>query len=89
MQLEFYVQSQILAVAIRTRIFLSGHDEKGSFQASRTGTAAQGHIKMTFKLAPRIAAALEKAREMTGKGKSQLVEASLVAYLHLSSEEES
>ena len=53
------------------------------------GRPRKGNIKMTFKLAPRIAAALEKAREMTGKGKSQLVEASLVAYLHLSSEEES
>ena len=46
-----------------------------------------GKIKMTFKLAPSIAAALEKAREMTGKGKSQLVEAAVIAYLHLSGEE--
>jgi hypothetical protein len=44
---------------------------------------------MTFKLAPRIATALEKAKDMTGKGKSQLVEDALIAYLHLSSEEES
>ena len=51
------------------------------------GRPPKGNIKMTFKLAPRIAAALEKAREMTGKGKSQLVEAALVAYLHLSAEE--
>jgi hypothetical protein len=51
------------------------------------GRPPKGNIKMTFKLAPRIAAALEKAREMTGKGKSQLVEAALIAYLHLSVEE--
>jgi Ribbon-helix-helix protein, copG family len=51
------------------------------------GRPPKGNIKMTFKLAPRIAAALEKAREMTGKGKSQLVEAALIAYLHLSGEE--
>jgi hypothetical protein len=44
---------------------------------------------MTFKLAPRIAAALEKAKDMTGKGKSQLVEAALVDYLHLSTQEPS
>jgi hypothetical protein len=53
------------------------------------GRPAKGKLKMTFKLAPRIATALEKARDMTGKDKSQLVEAALVAYLHLSSEEES
>ena len=51
------------------------------------GRPPKGNIKMTFKLAPRIAAALEKAREMTGKGKSQLVEAAIIAYLHLSEEE--
>jgi Ribbon-helix-helix protein, copG family len=51
------------------------------------GRPAKGNVKVTFKLAPRIAAALEKAREMTGKGKSQLVEAALIAYLHLSVEE--
>jgi hypothetical protein len=38
---------------------------------------------MTFKLAPRVAIALEKAKDMTGKGKSELVEAALIAYLHL------
>jgi hypothetical protein len=42
---------------------------------------------MTFKLAPRIAAALQKATEMTGKGKSQLVQAALIAYLHLNDED--
>ena len=51
------------------------------------GRPPKGNIKMTFKLAPRIAAALEKAREMTGKGKSQLVEDALVAYLHLNDEQ--
>jgi hypothetical protein len=51
------------------------------------GRPAKGKIKITFKLAPRIAAALEKAKDMTGRGKSQLVEAALIAYLHLSVEE--
>ena len=51
------------------------------------GRPAKGKLKMTFKLEPRIAAALEQAREMTGKGKSELVQAALVAYLHLSDEE--
>jgi Ribbon-helix-helix protein, copG family len=53
------------------------------------GRPAKGKLKMTFKLDPRIAAALEKAKEMTGRGKSELVEAALVAYLHLSKGEES
>jgi hypothetical protein len=51
------------------------------------GRPAKGKIKMTFKVSPRIALALEKARDMTGQGKSQLVESALIAYLHLSSEE--
>jgi hypothetical protein len=51
------------------------------------GRPPKGNIKMTFKLAPLIATALEKATEMTGKGKSQLVEDALVAYLHLNDEQ--
>jgi hypothetical protein len=51
------------------------------------GRPAKGNVKVTFKIAPRIAAALEKAKDMTGRGKSQLVEAALIAYLHLSVEE--
>ena len=46
-----------------------------------------GKIKMTFKLAPRIATALETARDMTGRGKSQLAEEALIEYLHLDTQE--
>lgn len=53
------------------------------------GRPAKGKVKVTFKLAPHIAIALEKARDMTGRGKSQLAEEALIEYLHLSSEEES
>ena len=42
---------------------------------------------MTFKLAPRIATALEKARDMTARGKSQLAEEALIEYLHLDTQE--
>jgi hypothetical protein len=51
------------------------------------GRPAKGKVKMTFKLEPRVAVALEKAKEMTGRGKSQLVDAAVIAYLHLSREE--
>jgi hypothetical protein len=51
------------------------------------GRPRKGNVKVTFKLAPRIAAALQKATEMTGKGKSQLVQAAIIAYLHLNDEE--
>ena len=51
------------------------------------GRPAKSKVKMTFKLEPRIAAALEKARDMTGRGKSQLVEDAVIAYLHLSGQE--
>jgi hypothetical protein len=51
------------------------------------GRPALHKVKATFKLEPRVAAALEKAKDMTGRGKSQLVEAAVIAYLHLSSEE--
>jgi hypothetical protein len=50
------------------------------------GRPAKGKLKVTFKLEPRVAEALEKAKDMTGRGKSQLVEAALIAYLHLSEE---
>jgi hypothetical protein len=50
------------------------------------GRPAKGKVKMTFKLEPRVAEALEKARDMTGRGKSQMVEAAVIAYLHLSEE---
>jgi hypothetical protein len=51
------------------------------------GRPAKGKVKVTFKLAPQVAAALEKAKDMTGRGKSQLVEDAIIAYLHLSSQE--
>jgi hypothetical protein len=50
---------------------------------ARRGRPPTGNVKMTFKLSPRITIALEKARDITGQGKSQIVEAALVAYLHL------
>jgi hypothetical protein len=50
------------------------------------GRPAKGKVKMTFKLAPQVAAALEKAKDMTDRGKSQLVEDAVIAYLHLSEE---
>ena len=51
------------------------------------GRPAKGKVKMTFKLAPKVGVALEKAKDMTGRGKSQLVEDAIIAYLHLSSQE--
>jgi hypothetical protein len=51
------------------------------------GRPPKGKIKMTFKLAPHIATALEKARDMTGRGKSQLAEEALSEYLHLGTQE--
>jgi Ribbon-helix-helix protein, copG family len=57
--------------------------EKDVSERRRPGRPAKGKTKMTFKLEPRVAAALEKAKDMTGKGKSELVEAALIAYLHL------
>jgi len=53
------------------------------------GRPAKGKVKMTFKLEPRVVGALEKAKDMTGRGKSELVEAAVIAYLHLSSEDAS
>jgi hypothetical protein len=47
------------------------------------GRPAKGKKKMTFKLEPEVATALEKARDLTGRGKSQLVEEAVRAYLHL------
>ena len=46
------------------------------------GRPRKGNVMGTFKLAPRIAAALQKATEMTEKGKNQLVQAAIIAYLH-------
>jgi hypothetical protein len=51
------------------------------------GRPAKGKVKATFKLEPRVAEALEKAKDMTGRGKSQLVEDAVIAYLHLSNQE--
>jgi hypothetical protein len=51
------------------------------------GGPPKGKIKITFKLAPRIATALEKARDMTGRDKSQLAEEALIEYLPLDTQE--
>jgi Ribbon-helix-helix protein, copG family len=80
--------SLILAITITDRIFSAGIMAKEDIAKRKgPGRPAKGKVKMTFKLEPRVVGALEKAKDMTGRGKSELVEAAVIAYLHLSSEE--
>jgi hypothetical protein len=47
------------------------------------GRPPKGKLKVTLRLSPRVVNALSKAREKTGRDKSDLAEQALVDYLHL------
>jgi len=57
--------------------------KKDAGRPKRLGRPPKGKLKVTLRLSPRVVDALAKAREATGRDKSDLAEQALVDYLHL------
>jgi hypothetical protein len=55
----------------------------GIGKPKRLGRPPKGKLKVTLRLSPRVVDALAKAREKTGRDKSDLTEQALVDYLGL------